>query len=329
MYRINYYDDDYHDPFDDDLMHSDYYDDDYYGYYDAYSPYDDELQHFGVKGMKWGVRKARPSSGGGKRNWKKIAKRAAIGAGVAAGAAALGYGAYRLHKAGARPDVFDMHQNKDGSYSTRGGDINERRRARAQARAQAKAARAEARAARAEARTARWRKRRYGNKLSHSGYYDGDELQHFGVKGMKWGVRKARPESNNPNRGRVNRAVAGSILKNAAKGGLGYTGRYLVRGTALGTLGGLGGAALGYARGRRTGDYSSMGRYMQAGTNLGVAAGALSAAHATANRMRRNYANDYRRINQKYGGNNYTRQYVENYERAYDPYTGKRRRRGR
>ena len=105
MYRINYYDDDYYDydPYYDELTHSDYYDDyydPYYDYYDAYSPYDDELYHYGVKGMKWGVRRGRSSSGGGGRDWRKIAKRAAIGAGALAGTAALGYGAYRLNKAG-------------------------------------------------------------------------------------------------------------------------------------------------------------------------------------------------------------------------------------
>lgn len=34
-----------------------------------------ELVHYGVKGMKWGVRKARPSSGTGKRRGKTNAQR--------------------------------------------------------------------------------------------------------------------------------------------------------------------------------------------------------------------------------------------------------------
>lgn len=34
-----------------------------------------ELMHYGVKGMKWGVRKARPSSGTGKRRGKTNAQR--------------------------------------------------------------------------------------------------------------------------------------------------------------------------------------------------------------------------------------------------------------
>lgn len=59
-----------------------------------------ELYHYGVKGMRWGRRKARPKMSGAARSArrKKILKRVAIGAGAAAGAAALGYGAYRANK---------------------------------------------------------------------------------------------------------------------------------------------------------------------------------------------------------------------------------------
>lgn len=59
-----------------------------------------ELYHYGIKGMRWGHRKARPQMSGAARSArrKKILKRIAIGAGAAAGAAALGYGAYRGHK---------------------------------------------------------------------------------------------------------------------------------------------------------------------------------------------------------------------------------------
>lgn len=62
-----------------------------------------ELYHYGIKGMRWGHRKARPQMSGAARSArsarrKQIAKRVALGVGAAAGAAALGYGAYRYGK---------------------------------------------------------------------------------------------------------------------------------------------------------------------------------------------------------------------------------------
>ena len=59
-----------------------------------------ELYHYGIKGMRWGHRKARPTMSGAARSArrKRIAKRVALGVGAAAGAAALGYGAYRGNK---------------------------------------------------------------------------------------------------------------------------------------------------------------------------------------------------------------------------------------
>lgn len=106
-------------------------------YYCAFlepTPYD--LQHHGIKGMRWGVRRyqnpdgtytaagrsrygygngrsrssTESSESNGKTKKKKgltTGQKVAIGVGAAAGAAALGYGIYRLNKAGAFDDIKD------------------------------------------------------------------------------------------------------------------------------------------------------------------------------------------------------------------------------
>ena len=104
-------------------------------YYIAGLPYSAELYHHGIKGQKWGIRrfqnadgtltnagKSRYGSGSNfsgnssgkdhtklKRNLKTAAK---VAVGVA-GAAALGYGAYRLGKSGALSD-FASRQAETG-----------------------------------------------------------------------------------------------------------------------------------------------------------------------------------------------------------------------
>ena len=70
---------------------------------------DEFLEHYGVKGMKWGVRKARQSRASYKRYKsksldersqikRKAAKRAAVGGAVALGAAAAGRVIYNRNK---------------------------------------------------------------------------------------------------------------------------------------------------------------------------------------------------------------------------------------
>jgi hypothetical protein len=70
-----------------------------------------ELVHFGIKGMKWGIRKERVSSGQGTVTKKPLltdkqkatAKKVAIGVGVLTVAAGTAYVAYKLHQNGNLP----------------------------------------------------------------------------------------------------------------------------------------------------------------------------------------------------------------------------------
>lgn len=53
--------------------------------------------------------------------------------------------------------------------------------------------------------------KRVNQKLSHSDIYS-DELTHFGVKGMKWGVRKEREKSSKPRRRKLNYARSAKLI---------------------------------------------------------------------------------------------------------------------
>ena len=59
--------------------------------------YTEELSHYGVKGMKWGVRKERKASDSANTNADKLKKAAKIGAAVAA-TALVAYGGYKISK---------------------------------------------------------------------------------------------------------------------------------------------------------------------------------------------------------------------------------------
>lgn len=85
--------------------------------------YPDELNHYGVKGMKWGVRHDKPKNNAGRfslsDNQKKWIKRGAILAGTSLAV----YGGYKLYKfVGGRPSsmltygVSDKLKNTLGMY---------------------------------------------------------------------------------------------------------------------------------------------------------------------------------------------------------------------
>lgn len=69
----------------------------------------DALEHFGIKGMKWGVRRDRTSDGNSRSkeehsiDKKRIIKQVAIGAGILTVAAGTAYVGYQLHKNGKLP----------------------------------------------------------------------------------------------------------------------------------------------------------------------------------------------------------------------------------
>ena len=66
-----------------------------------YIKYPDELYHYGVKGMRWGVRHDPERSGNGRsRSGMSTAKKVAIGVGIAAGIAGAAYMGVQVSRAG-------------------------------------------------------------------------------------------------------------------------------------------------------------------------------------------------------------------------------------
>ncbi len=99
-----------------------------YTYYVCGIPYSDELYHHGIKGQKWGIRRFQNKDGtrtaAGKKRYnysesdgkekqannhdklKKVAK----GVAIAAGTAALAYGAYKLSKSDVGKEFIESHR---------------------------------------------------------------------------------------------------------------------------------------------------------------------------------------------------------------------------
>lgn len=77
----------------------------------------DYLIHYGVKGMKWGVRHDPIRGSLSSRKGMSTAKKIAIGAAIVGGTVLVGYGAYKIQKIGV-PKPFTVEQLKDMGIST-------------------------------------------------------------------------------------------------------------------------------------------------------------------------------------------------------------------
>ena len=77
--------------------------------------YDDYLEHYGVKGMKWGVRKDRgdrtPEQQARRDKAKSVAKKAAVGLAVVGGAVAVGYATRNTPQVRMAKFVVNSHKN--------------------------------------------------------------------------------------------------------------------------------------------------------------------------------------------------------------------------
>lgn len=77
--------------------------------------YDNYLEHYGVKGMKWGVRKSdkerTPEQQARRDKAKSVAKKAAVGAAVIGGAAVLAYATRNTPQVQMAKFVVNSHKN--------------------------------------------------------------------------------------------------------------------------------------------------------------------------------------------------------------------------
>lgn len=88
----------------------------------------------------------------------------------------------------------------------------------------------------------------YENDYLYAVERDGAYLAHYGIKGMKWGVRKARESGNDRALGRQYRKAAKKLAKLEKRATSGK--KYARRAVALGAGAGLAGAVAGFGPGK-------------------------------------------------------------------------------
>lgn len=181
---------------------------------------DEVLAHHGVKGMRWGVRKQRPSGGAGpskKRKGLSRKQKAAI-AGVLGTAAAVG-GGYYLHKSGNGKKIAALAKKQGAAAKAAAGATKSATsRAGSAAKGAASSAKSSARRAKAYAKLAAGYGKRAGGTLGEMGRVTAGTAgfkAKMTAKKLKYGTQRKAWKAGNQARNAAKKAAS------TARGGAG------------------------------------------------------------------------------------------------------------